>query len=121
MQCSHVAECWTANKLHGSRARDIAVPEVMIKAKRLARRSPKTGERRSLREIARELAALGYLSRSGRPYGAESVKRMLAAKARDERASAEDLPDPFTAANIAAEDVGASRATGNTAQCFDRE
>lgn len=57
-------------------------PEVVAEAKRLARRSPKTGERRSLRAIARELAALGYLSRSGRPYGAESVKRMLAAKAR---------------------------------------
>jgi hypothetical protein len=43
-----------------------------------ARRSPKTGERRSLRAIAAELAQLGHLAESGRPYGAENVRRMLA-------------------------------------------
>jgi DNA invertase Pin-like site-specific DNA recombinase len=52
--------------------------EVVKEARRLARRSPKTGERRSLRAIAAELAQLGYLAESGRPYGAESVRRMLA-------------------------------------------
>jgi hypothetical protein len=50
---------------------------VVREAKRLARRSPKTGEVRSLRAIAAELAQLGYLGPSGKPYGAESVKRML--------------------------------------------
>jgi hypothetical protein len=52
-------------------------PEVVVQAKRLARKSPKTGKRRSLREIAKELAAFGHLSRSGQPYGPESIKRML--------------------------------------------
>jgi hypothetical protein len=52
--------------------------EVVKEARRLARRSPKTGERRSLRAIAAELAKLGYLAESGRPYGAESVRRILA-------------------------------------------
>jgi DNA invertase Pin-like site-specific DNA recombinase len=51
---------------------------VVAEARRLARRSPKTGQRRSLREIAAELATLGHLAASGRSYGAESVKRMLA-------------------------------------------
>jgi hypothetical protein len=51
--------------------------EVVVQAKRLARKSPKTGKRRSLREIAKELAALGHLSRSGQPYGPESIKGML--------------------------------------------
>lgn len=56
------------------------VPEVVVKeAKRLARRNPKTGKERSLRAIARELAALGHHGPSGAEYGAESVKRMLAA------------------------------------------
>lgn len=56
------------------------VPKIVVKeAKRLARKSPKTGQRRSLRAIAVELAALGYTAPSGQPYGAESVKRMLAA------------------------------------------
>jgi hypothetical protein len=52
-------------------------PEVVVQAKKLARRSPKTGKRRSLREIAKELAALGHMSRTGQPYGPESIKRML--------------------------------------------
>jgi hypothetical protein len=51
---------------------------VLAEAKRLARRSPKTGQRRSLRAIAAELARLGHLGPSGKPYGAESVKRMVA-------------------------------------------
>ena len=49
----------------------------MHEAKRLARRKPKTGEVRSLRAIAAELAGLGHLAPSSRPYGAESIKRML--------------------------------------------
>ena len=54
------------------------VPEVVVReAKRLARKSPKTGVARSLRAIAAELARLGHLAPSGRPYEATSVKRML--------------------------------------------
>lgn len=54
------------------------VPDVVVKeARRLQRRSPRTGKRRSLRQIAAELANMGYLSPSGRVYGAESVKRMV--------------------------------------------
>jgi DNA invertase Pin-like site-specific DNA recombinase len=52
--------------------------EVVAEARRLARKSPKTGQRRSLRAIAAELAALGHVGRSGKPFGAESVRRMLA-------------------------------------------
>lgn len=47
-------------------------------AKRLHRRSPKTGKRRSLRQIAAELAEASHMGPSGKPYGAESVKRMVA-------------------------------------------
>jgi DNA invertase Pin-like site-specific DNA recombinase len=55
------------------------VPEEVVReARRLARRSPKTGKRRSLRAIAVELAKLDHAGPGGKPYGAESVKRMLA-------------------------------------------
>jgi DNA invertase Pin-like site-specific DNA recombinase len=55
------------------------VPGAVIReAERLARKSPKTGESRTLRAIADELAALGHLSPSGRPYLPGSVKNMLA-------------------------------------------
>src|SRR5262249_42090761 len=55
-----------------------AVSEATIaEARRLARKSPKTGKRRSLRAIAAELAALGHVGPSGQPYHAGSVRHML--------------------------------------------
>lgn len=51
--------------------------EVVAMAKKLARLSPKTGKRRSLRAISAELAAAGYTQVSGKPYLAGSIKRML--------------------------------------------
>ena len=54
--------------------------DVIAAAKRLARKNPKTGKARSLRKIAEELAKLGHNAPSKKPYGAESVKQMIAAK-----------------------------------------
>jgi DNA invertase Pin-like site-specific DNA recombinase len=54
------------------------VPEVVLAAaRRLARKSPKTGKQRSLRAIAAELAALGHVGPSGDPYHAGSIQHML--------------------------------------------
>jgi DNA invertase Pin-like site-specific DNA recombinase len=52
--------------------------ETIAAARRLARRSPKTGRKRSLRAISAELAALGHLGPRGTPYFPGSVARMLA-------------------------------------------
>jgi DNA invertase Pin-like site-specific DNA recombinase len=55
------------------------VPEVVVaEARRLARKSPKTGKRRSLRTIAAELVKLGHVGPSGAAYHAGSIRRMLA-------------------------------------------
>jgi DNA invertase Pin-like site-specific DNA recombinase len=54
-------------------------PEVVAEAKRLARRSPKTGKTRSLRAVAAELATMGHLGVSGGPYTASSIRHMLEA------------------------------------------
>lgn len=55
------------------------VPERVVReAKRLYRRNPKTGKRRSLRAIARALAERDHRGPSGKEYGPESVKRMVA-------------------------------------------
>lgn len=55
------------------------VPEEVVKqAKRLRRKSPRTGKRLSLRRVAAALADMGHTALSGRPYGAESVKQMVA-------------------------------------------
>ena len=52
-------------------------PEVVKEAKRLRRASPLNGERRSLRKISEELAAMGFLNERGKPYNPNSVKAML--------------------------------------------
>ena len=51
-------------------------PGLVAQAKRLHRRSPK-GHRRSRREVARELAAMGYVNKKGQPYSASCVRSML--------------------------------------------
>jgi DNA invertase Pin-like site-specific DNA recombinase len=54
------------------------VPEaVVVEARRLARKSPKTGKRLSLRAISAGLAATGHLGPSGSPYHAGSIRHML--------------------------------------------
>ena len=50
---------------------------LVAEAKRLHRKSPKTRERRSLREIAIELQLLGYESKTGRPLAPSVVKRLI--------------------------------------------
>jgi len=50
---------------------------IVAAAKRLHRRSPKSGERRSLREIADELAREGHTAKHGRPFSPSVVKRMV--------------------------------------------
>jgi DNA invertase Pin-like site-specific DNA recombinase len=52
-------------------------PELVREAKRLARRSPKTGEARSLREIAAELARLGFTTAAGKELSAAQVQRLI--------------------------------------------
>lgn len=52
-------------------------PELVREAKRLARKSPKTGQKRSLREIAEELAELGFVNGVGRPFAATQVGRLI--------------------------------------------
>jgi DNA invertase Pin-like site-specific DNA recombinase len=53
-------------------------PLLVQEAKRLRRRSPK-GHQRSLREVAAELAKLGYVNERGVQFSAVSVQSMLAA------------------------------------------
>jgi len=45
-------------------------------AKRL-HRYPINGRRRSLRDVSKALAGLGYLASSGKPYGAAAIARMV--------------------------------------------
>jgi DNA invertase Pin-like site-specific DNA recombinase len=53
-------------------------PELVATAKRLRRRSPK-GHQRSLREVADELAKLGFTNERGVRFSASSIASMLSA------------------------------------------
>ncbi|HYI82858.1 MAG TPA: recombinase family protein [Acetobacteraceae bacterium] len=52
-------------------------PELVREAKRLARKSPKTGMARSLREIADELGRLGFTTANGTTFSAAQVQRLI--------------------------------------------
>lgn len=65
-------------RIEGRRGYDDTQPELVREAKRLARKSPKTGKARSLREIAAALAAAGYVTRQGKAFSPSQVQRLVA-------------------------------------------
>jgi DNA invertase Pin-like site-specific DNA recombinase len=66
-----------AQKCEGRKSWAEINPELVREAKRLRRRSPK-GHQRSLREVAAELAKLGFMNERGVMFSAASVASMLA-------------------------------------------
>ncbi len=73
----HARERIRAERGHGESRK--AVPAAVVaQARRLARKSPKTGQARSLRQIADELAKLGHIGPSGKAYFPASVARIIA-------------------------------------------
>ena len=52
-------------------------PKVVREAKRLRRANPKTGERRSYRQIAKMLKDMGHLNERGAEFNAQSIKNMI--------------------------------------------
>ncbi len=54
-------------------------PKTVTLAKRLRRKSPKTGKRRSFRSIAQLLAEEGHLNEKGATYSPQSIKNMIGA------------------------------------------
>ena len=67
----------TGRRIEGRRGYRKLNPELVREARRLARKSPLTGEARSLRQIAAELAALGYVNGKGQSFAAETVRGLL--------------------------------------------
>ena len=68
----------TVDAVPADPAAAVKIAEAISDSQATARASPKTGERRSLRKIAAELAAIGHLNERGTPYSAKSVRAMLA-------------------------------------------
>ena len=72
-----VAKLADAGKCEGRKSWAEINPELVRQAKRLRRRSPK-GHKRSLRDVAAELAKLGFFNVRGAAFSASSVQSMLA-------------------------------------------
>ncbi len=66
-----------SGKCEGRRSHAELNPAIVREARRLARRNPKTGQKRSLRAISRELVALGFQSGAGTPLSPSIVARLL--------------------------------------------
>src|ERR1700730_1545464 len=65
-----------SGKCEGRKSWAESNPDLVREAKRLRRRSPK-GHQRSLRDVAAELAKLGFLNERGRQFSASSIASML--------------------------------------------
>lgn len=64
-------------KCEGRKSHAERRPDAVALAKRLHRKSPKTGERRSLRDISKKLAAAGHLNERKQPFNAKSIMAMV--------------------------------------------
>jgi DNA invertase Pin-like site-specific DNA recombinase len=76
------ASAAAGKRIEGRKGYDETNPELVRQAKRLARKrlarkSPKTGKARSLREISAELMRLGYITGTGKPFSAAQVQRLI--------------------------------------------
>jgi hypothetical protein len=70
----------TGRKVEGRKSYAEMNPDLVRLAKRL-HRYPINGRRRSLRDVSKALASAGFLSSSGKPFGAAAITRMVAASA----------------------------------------
>jgi DNA invertase Pin-like site-specific DNA recombinase len=65
-------------KVEGRKSYKELAPDVVALAKKL-HRYPVNGKRRSLRDVAGELAAAGHMTSAGKPYAAAAVAKMVEA------------------------------------------
>jgi hypothetical protein len=65
-----------AGKCEGRKSWAEINPELVREAKRMRRRSPK-GHQRSLRDVAAELAKLGFVNQRGAEFPASSIASMI--------------------------------------------
>lgn len=71
------ASAVVGRRIEGRKAYAATNPDLVKQAKRLARKNPRTGAVRSLRDIAGELARLGFVTASGAPFSASQVQRLV--------------------------------------------
>jgi DNA invertase Pin-like site-specific DNA recombinase len=76
LKAAHQRKRATGVKVEGRKTYAESIPETAALAQRLAR-EPLNGRRRSLRDIAAELAVQGHVTSHNRPYAHTTVARMI--------------------------------------------
>ena len=54
-----------------------AAHTLVKEAKRLRRKNPVSGKRKSLKRVSKELFEMGYHTSTGKPFSATQIKRMV--------------------------------------------
>ena len=65
-------------KCEGRKSYQELDPLLVHQAHRLHRKSPRTGQRRSLRQVSAELHSMGFGTANGKPFSASQVQRLVA-------------------------------------------
>jgi DNA invertase Pin-like site-specific DNA recombinase len=69
--------CAAGRRIEGRKGYATTNLGLVREVKRLARRNPKSGEKRSLRDVATQLAELGFTTGKGNTFSAGQVRRLL--------------------------------------------
>jgi DNA invertase Pin-like site-specific DNA recombinase len=67
----------TTGRCEGPKPLNMTQPKLAKEAKRLHRKSPRTGKRRSLNEISAELFDLGFTRDNGEPYSKQTIRKIV--------------------------------------------
>lgn len=71
------ASAATGKRIEGRKGYADTKPELLALARKLARKNPRTGKVRSLRDIAAALAEQGHVTAEGKTFSAGQVQRLL--------------------------------------------
>lgn len=80
---------WVGRKAHAELR-----PEVVELARKLRRANPKTGKRKTFREISKELATKGHRNRDNKAFNPGSIRSMLEGPQRRSSKSIPSFPTP---------------------------
>ena len=67
----------TGKKVEGRKSWLEINPTLVKEAKRLRRKNPVSGKRKSLKRVSKELFEMGYHTSTGKPFSATQIKRMV--------------------------------------------
>jgi DNA invertase Pin-like site-specific DNA recombinase len=78
LKAARVRKKKETGKCEGRKSYQETNPDLVKEAKRLRRRNPVSGKRKSLQRVSKELFEQGYMTAKGKPFSAAQVSRLVA-------------------------------------------